>query len=235
MASHDCYLRWLQQDGRSDEVNQKFMRNLKSWLCGDPDLAESKIAELGELVSSGRAFNEYALIKWSHTYEANERVQQRVLDFVQNGGALMCASTPWGFLQVYPDKTLQDMVLHNFLKNFMGVLFTSACLWLPGDTTDVASNRAKHSHFDMALEKVSASPKKIGKYLGTINCGLDQLKREQMLSNEKILDLKDMIMIECDTVGWSPVPNAAKPIRDEEVKNVAKLLGHCMAITEGAV
>lgn len=208
------------------------MRNLKAWLSGNPDLPDSKIGELGDLVRNSRPFGNYSIIKWSHGYDASEACQEQLLDFVQKGGALMCASTPWGYLQVYPEKTLQDMSLHNFLKNFMGIVFTANSLWL-GDEITVAENRAKHSQFDLALEKVTSNPQKIGKYLGTISCGLGQLNNEGILPTKKILELKDMVILECQNSGWNPVPCNRRPVRTQEEKNATKLLSQCMNLTEG--
>lgn len=214
------------------EATEKFMRNLKFWLCGDSHLSDSKIIELGELVRSGKDFNEYRLIKWSHSYEPSEQTQQSLLNFIENGGALFAASTPWGYLQIYAGKTLQDLVLHNFLKNFMGILFTSQLLYL-SDEMDVTMNRSKHSHFDMALKRVTENPTKIEKYLSTINCGIGQLNKEGVLSDNKILELKDMVLIECSNSGWNPVPAKNKPVKTREEKNATRLLGQCMVLAEG--
>jgi hypothetical protein len=230
VAAHDCYLNWLHDSNRS-EATAKFNRNLKSWLCGNPDLPDSEIIELGKLVSISKPFNDYKIIKWSHGYDPSEQVQQQLFEYIQNGGALFGASTPWGYLQIYPNKTLQDMKLHNFIKN-LGILFTSECLWLP-DEVDVTANRAKHSQFDMALQKVTHNPQKIGKYFNTITCGLEPLNKEGILPNERILQVKDLVIVECQNCGWNPVPLADRPVRSQEERNATNLLGRCLHFTDG--
>ena len=189
--------------------------------------------ELGNLVRSERPFTDYRLIKWTSSYDASEQTQQKLLSFIENGGALVAASTPWGYLQVYPNKTLADMSLYNFLKNFMGILFTADCLWFPADEMLVAENRAKHSHFNMALDKVTNNPNKIGKYLSTINSGIGQLNKEGILGSESILNLKDIVIIECQNSGWNPIPAKDKPVRTSNEKNATILLGQCFNFTEG--
>lgn len=208
------------------------MKNLKAWLCNDPNLPDSQIIELGELVRSGKSFSDYKLIKWSHSYDPSEQTQYNLIEFVQSGAALMCASTPWGYLQIYPNKTLQDMTLHNFLKNFMGILFTPNVLWL-SDEVDLSHNRAKHSQFDLAMQKITSNPQKIGKYLGTIHCGFEPLNREGILPENKILELKEIVTNECQSCGLNFVPRSGRPVRNQDEKNVTKLLGQCLNYSNG--
>lgn len=214
------------------ETTRLFMRNLKAWLSGDPDLPDSKIIDLQEIVNGCKSFADYKIIKWSHGYDPADQIQYRLLDFIDNGGGLFCASTPWGYLQIYPDRTLIHMALHRFLTNFFGIVFTPHSLWL-SDESSVSDNCAKHSQFDKALEKVTSNPQKIPKYLSTINCGLSQLNKEGILPIEKILDLKDMVLIECQNVGWNPVPSQRQPVRSFQEKNATNLLGQCLNLTKG--
>lgn len=77
-------------------------------------------------------------------------------------GALICGTTPWGYLQIYPEKTLNDMKMYIFLQDYFGIIFTENTLYL-SEEMDVSSNETENEPFDHENEKVSTKPKNIKK------------------------------------------------------------------------
>jgi hypothetical protein len=105
VTSHDCYLDWLNEERPG--VKKSFMSNLKYWLCGS-DLLNS---EIGNLTSDFNDFASFKMLKWHQDVDLSVETQQNLLSFLENGGALFCGSTPWGYLQIYPYKTLKDVYI----------------------------------------------------------------------------------------------------------------------------
>ena len=91
------------------------MKSLKIWLTGE-DVHESKTIDFGHLERKKEPFENYKLIKWHQDYDPSEEIQSKLLKYIQKGGALFCGSTPWGYLQIYPNKRLHNMTMYNFLK-----------------------------------------------------------------------------------------------------------------------
>ena len=120
--------------------------------------------------------------------------------------------------------------MYQFLRDFTGILLTSECLWLGKDEMPVDANRAKHSHFDLALERVISNPLKIQKYSNTICNGLDVLKNEEIISVEKILEIKGCLQVQ---YGLNIIPGQNnKPIKDVDEQNVVRLMGKCLCYAE---
>lgn len=222
VAAHDSYLNWLHECNRT-QVTSHFIRNLKAWLCGDADLLDSQIIKLDELVNSGKGFSNYKIIEWQHEYDAPEQIQLLLIEYVRNGGALMIASCPWGYLDIYEEKNLKDMVLYNFLKNFTGIVFTSRWLELP-EEIDVADNHAKFSHFDLAIQKIALNPRKIGKYIDTIKNGLESL--EEVFTTDKLKEFKYEFISKLKKLKWKFIPKNDQPLKNQKEKYAAKLLSY---------
>lgn len=91
-----------------DTVKQSFMLNVKLWLCNGSELDASKI---GILKDKFQNFENFKLLKWSHSVNPSAETQINLLNFIQDGGALFCGSTPWGYLSANPKKTLEDVCL----------------------------------------------------------------------------------------------------------------------------
>ena len=89
------------------------------------------------------------------------------------------------------------MCLHNFLKNFFGIIFTPNYLHFPEEETPVSVNQSKRAHFDVAVDKISINPDKIEKYMNTIQSGLEILNKEGVVSDRKICDIKECVLNHC--------------------------------------
>lgn len=124
------------------------------------------------------------------------------------------------------------MTMYNFLKQFTGIIFTTDILSLPTEMK-VSENKAKHSHFDLAIERVTSKPEHINKYYNTIHNGLETLNEQGLLNCEKIVDLKNLVIENCDNCGWNTHPNEDTPVSGHDEKNAVKLLGKCFNFTDG--
>lgn len=143
--------------------------------------------------------------------------------------------TPWGYLQTNPTKTLNDMALYRFLREYTGILLTKEIIYLCCDELPVSENKAKHSHFDIAIEQIGNSPQKIEKYSNTICNGMDILKKEELLDNDKIMELMSCLQTHCSVNEWNVVPEKKKPIKKAEQKSIARLMCKCLLHLEGQV
>lgn len=123
------------------------------------------------------------------------------------------------------------MSLHNFLKNFFGIILVSNYLDFPNEETDVAFNQAKISNFDLALEKVSNDPNKIKKYMNTIQCGLEVLDKEGVINEKKISSIKECVLTHCMLNNMNLIPCHEKPIKNQNELYAAKLLNKCIQLS----
>ncbi len=137
-------------------------------------------------------------------------------------------------MQCRPGKKPREIELYKFLRDYTGILLTKDCLWLDceNDELKVSDNRSKHAHFDIALERVCANPNKVEKYSSTISNGIDLLRKEELLSIEKILEVKDSLQSQCAEFGWNVNPVAKKPVKSENERGVVRLLGKCLCHAE---
>jgi hypothetical protein len=149
-------------------------------------------------------------------------------------GALFCGITVWGHLQLRPGTKARDIELYKFLRDYTGILLTKECLWLGCDNEElnVSVNRSKHAHFDLALERICANPNKVEKYSSTISNGMDLLKKEELLSVEKILEVKDNLQSQCEAFGWNVRPGGKAPVKTDNERGVVRLLGKCLCHAE---
>ena len=230
MAAHDAYLSWLHE--KKHGTKKQFMNRIKLWLTGSEHVDDSEIINLNEAVSQGNHFENYKIIKFHHDHEIDDETQNSILRYVENGGGLFCASTPWGYLQIYPHKKLTDMCLYQFLKNYTGIFFTTECLSLPNES-EVCHNKSKYSHFDIALERSCSNPNKIKKYSNTLQTGFDVLFSEGILNTDKMCELQEMVMNECKNCGWHVIPSEKKPVCDVEQLSAIKLIGKGYNYIEG--
>ncbi len=225
------------------------MDNVKKWLTGSTDVNDSEIINLNEVTENGKQFEDYKIIKWHHDHEIDDATQLQLLGYVENGGkmlniskfylifmkilgnfskgSLFCGSTPWGYLQIYTDRNLTDMCLHNFLKNYTGIIFTPQCLSLP-DKMEVSKNMAKYSNLETAIEKIKSNPKDIEKYLNTIQHGIEFLDKSQ------INEMKTHIMNGFKNSNMNFIPSEAKPVCDSHSISATKMICKCYVEGEKA-
>ena len=119
------------------------------------------------------------------------------------------------------------MCLHNFLKNYTGIIFTSHCLSLP-DKMEVSKNKAKYSQLDNAIELLNSKPENIHKYLNTIQIGIECLNQSQ------INKLKSLVIDGCKNTNMNFIPSEKKPICEATALSTVKMLGKCYCDGEKA-
>lgn len=113
--------------------------------------------------------------------------------------------------------------MFRFLKEHTGIIFTSEILSLPNEVS-VCQNRAKHSHFDYAFERVIKNPEKLVKYCSTIDKGIFTVTQEGVLDKEKISNFQQLLEQNSNMI----VPSSDKPIKTCEEKAVVNLIGKCL-------
>lgn len=113
--------------------------------------------------------------------------------------------------------------MFHFLKENTGIIFTPKILSLP-DEISVCQNRAKHSHFDYAFERVTKNPEKLIKYCSTIDKGIFTVTQEGFLDKEKIFNFQQLLKQNSKKI----VPSSENPVKSTEEKAKVNLIGKCL-------
>jgi hypothetical protein len=93
VSGHGCYLDWLETREQTTDVKMKFMRRVREWLTAnnrilgpDTDNDDSKIGDFNEIVSGGKPFENFRIVKCSSDFNADPNTTQSLLGYVENGG-----------------------------------------------------------------------------------------------------------------------------------------------------
>ena len=124
-------------------------------------------------------------------------------------GSLFCGSCPWGWLQLNPNKTLNEQSLYTFLKTHTGIILKDNCLYLTSEM-DVSNNFAKFSQLDIALENIAKNPESWIDYQYTITEGME------FLNEQKIKDFGAALLQKFKNSGKNLEPSQENPITQFE-------------------
>lgn len=153
--------------------------------------------------------------------------------FDHHKGSIICATCPWGWLQLNPGMSLNDMPLNTFLKSF-GMTFTSKCLFIENEIP-VADNQATYSNFKLALNKLltlDIPDEDEMRYLQTVSYGfaaLQEIKNDLsfLMTPEQLERIHSMYEVELNRI-----PTKKAPICDQRCKAYATIFGKCLGIKQ---
>ncbi|CAF1006076.1 unnamed protein product [Brachionus calyciflorus] len=225
VAAHDCYLDWFKNP--DSDLKKNLNKNFLIWL-GKKVVKSSEIGSLEEISSNNQCIDSYKIILWNHFFDPSDEEQDSLLSWLKNGGGLLCASTPWGYLQIFPSKNLNDMALHRFLVKNTGITFTKDTLFIP-DEINVSESKPHLSNFDHALSEVSKNSQKLAEYSDTISQGLGKYLNDSKKLDEDKLKILKQLNSRCRNL----IPNENNPISESDKKMAINLLGKSLCCFEG--
>ncbi|CAL4085913.1 unnamed protein product, partial [Meganyctiphanes norvegica] len=128
----------------------KLSENLRNWLTNKEKVNDSEIM----CIDNCNMFPvNKKIIVWKGASNKNAKFLSDLKSFILNGGALLCAHTPWGYLQLNPGKTLESMPVYPFFEE-IGVCFTKDCASTPnGGCILIRNNKADYAHFGKCIDK----------------------------------------------------------------------------------
>ena len=251
ICTHDKYYYWLDDSASDSNSNSdcdsetedqdeddgvnfndkriEFMNNVKKWLIKSEDLSNLKMLDVENIVLSdyGIDRNEYKLVKWCQDSHVSEEQQIMLLEYVNSGGSLIAAVTPWGFLSIYPSSTLNDLSIYRFLRKNFDIILTNSCTNVDS-LIPVDKNLARYSNFSEAVDKITGDFNKLGKYCSTIECALSAVKEEGLIPDNLISLLGDSVKAEFCKRKNDLYPLKNKFIQKEDDKNILKLFCKCL-------
>ncbi len=221
-------------EGDADDEDFKntriqFMNNVKKWLIKSDDLSSAQILDVEDIIVSdyGIDRNEYNLVKWCQDTHVSEEQKLILLEYINSGGSLFCAVTPWGFLSMYPSSSFDDLSIFSFLRKNFDIILTNSSINVDR-LIPVHKNLAQYSNFSKALDIVTCDLKKLGKYCSTIECALSAVKKEGLIHDDLISLLGETVKAEFCNRKNELYPLKNKFIKKEDDKNILKLYCKCL-------
>ncbi|CAF1043285.1 unnamed protein product [Didymodactylos carnosus] len=100
-----------------------FVKNCKEWLVPDCTVADDQVVSIDDVSSMESVSEKAKILLWNGHYDKSEEFMNALCQYLQDGGGLVCAVTPWGWLQRYPGKHLPDFPFSRFC-DYVGVRLT---------------------------------------------------------------------------------------------------------------
>lgn len=198
----------------SDENIARFYQNIKQWVTRGTISDNPVIKDLMKV--KNEIENEQILIGTGSALPSPAHFKM-LQDYVYNGGAMVIGETPWGFLQVRPNYTLQTMPMNRYI-GFLGMAFTGEYFSF-GSLTDMADNNAKYSHLLNALRS-SNDLENFKKHGAVIQKSLRHLPNEVFHTVKE--ELMENIKKHHGQIHTSPTPK--KPLSKPEEKALVMLM-----------
>ena len=177
LAAHNSYINLLTSE---QDLEKNFMDNVKKWLTNRINLDNLKILDLQKSYNSYLSINfmDYDIVLWPNGIELADEGIQKLLNYLNEGGSLFCALTPWATYN------LEQSSVFNFFKVNFKVLFTWELINGGQSPFLVKNNLAKYSNAAYTtLSQIDFSRPDIFKYLSS----LPSLYNNELLLNSTFL------------------------------------------------
>ncbi|XP_064627164.1 TRPM8 channel-associated factor homolog [Lineus longissimus] len=199
--------------------NSTLLENVRSWVNGGRNSVIVDVNRMQDLES----IPQNGFLVWAGgNKNTSTAMMQQMLDYVRDGGSLVCGVCPWGYAQVN-HITVEEMPI-NFILKELGMCYATYDEYFSApDQIMVRDNCADVARFDRALDLLKR--------------GGDLSKVKKVLRNVGSIPLEAYpdIKPEIEALGRSYPsipPTSDKPARSEEEKLVATLMCQVM-IKEG--
>ncbi len=179
--SHDGYTVDCLQTPTPDP---RLIENIKKWVSRGTYSQANQILDWDKYVNWNDISSACKILVWVGMKEKSADCLAKLYTWVETGGSLICGATPWGFLQIYASKTLDQLPL-NFILRKIGMAYTDGYLWQAHETgvLCVSENQAEHANLHQALAKakddiqyLEPCATNIANALGHLpDCGVDDL------------------------------------------------------------
>ncbi|CAF4229422.1 unnamed protein product [Rotaria sp. Silwood2] len=122
--AHNGYTKIFLNDETED---QDFVDNCRRWLARGHD---AEFQSINDADSMDDVEQDGKILIWDGHYTKNDAFMSDLYAFLQQGGALICGATAWGWLQANDGKLLSDFPFTRFC-DYIGVKITDNCIDCP--------------------------------------------------------------------------------------------------------
>ena len=153
--------------------------------------------------------------------DKSEVCLEKLQKWIEEGGGLICGATPWGFLQIYSSKTLEQLPL-NFVLRRIGMAYTDGYLWQAQQEgfLSVAENKAQNANFYKAIVEAKSDNQNL------VSCGKNIASALEYLPDsvvdELIPEITVMIQHYASTVHC--IPTKSLPVSTPEGKILTSMI-----------
>ncbi|ESO88465.1 hypothetical protein LOTGIDRAFT_165593 [Lottia gigantea] len=120
----------------SKEVLAQLHLNIKLWLTRGQFNNNREIGILGNPHVSRNSLPRFKILIWNGA-DDTQVSSDDLLQYVHGGGSVVHCACAWGWLQLRPDKSLNDMPFKHFLDN-IGISYNNAAVFLPEEGLPIA-------------------------------------------------------------------------------------------------
>ncbi|ESO83632.1 hypothetical protein LOTGIDRAFT_236481 [Lottia gigantea] len=195
--------------GHTNPEIKHFNDNLKSWLVRSENVDMKEMKNFKNLTPESLKNAKIVIC----TGESNANVTDKeILEYIQNGGALLHAVCAWGWLQIRNTKNIHDIPLYEVLEE-VGIIYTKGYFWLPKSGLHIAISKASESqHVIHALDHTHLD--NCCSTLSQINdCPVKVLQSVMKKSGEKVHKIISEKEHEC-------IPSEKRPVSSSIGKSV---------------
>lgn len=217
--SHDGYTHQFLKPPTSD---QQLVKNVKNWVTNGSYTDDSEIQDVDNYYDFNDIPQTCKILVWIGMQEKSEEFYEKMKIWMRNGGGMVCGATPWGYLQIYPGSTLEDLPLTNIL-NIVGIKYTDHYLSGEGDMY-VSDNLADNSHVIDAIKASNDSFSNLEKYGRNIDVIITYLLDKEL---EKILPHLFQLFEKYGKTHHC-IPTKSKPVETEAGRILASMINRIM-------
>ena len=219
-CSHRNYYKWFV--GKFDGLEGAFINNVKSWLINGKPVNDFDIIDASN-INDKTDLNNFKIISWLGEKNVGNQVNQKIKEFVLNGGGLFCAMTFWSYLQ-NKNIVLDNIEMFYFLKDNAGIILIDDYFGCD-PVLAVNKNMAQYSNYRTAVDTVCQNPDQVSFFCDTINGGIINMARVNIHDHDAVIKMKKTLLSQCKSKEWDPVPSSKNIIKTNEIKQITKLLG----------
>lgn len=217
VASHDVYLHWWRT--KATGLEGDLINRIVQWLTRGSGADDTNTIEVSKL-NDDADLSSYKLIVLSYE-RFNEKINENLRVYVEDGGALFCSLTPWAFAT-----DLNNFLAFSFLQNYCGILLTDKYFCIP-PRVPISHNQAKFSNFHDAVKAVSVDTKELSNFCKTIDCCIENFTKWDISCEHDVSKMKRSLLKQCKQNNSQVIPSQKNPIKNEDTKQLTKLLCKC--------
>jgi hypothetical protein len=217
VSSHDAYLHWFRT--KATGLEGDFINRIIRWLTKGSNADNLNTIEASKL-NDESDLSQYKMIILSYE-RFNEKLNENLRAFVDDGGALFCSLTPWAF-----SNDLNNFLAFSFLRDYCEILITDK-YFCPPTRIPVTKNMARFSNFRDAIKAVCRNSKELNNFNETINFCMDSLSKYDISCDHEVSKMKRSLLKQCKENNLQIIPNLKNPIKLDEAKKLTKLFCKC--------
>ncbi|CAF3783478.1 unnamed protein product [Rotaria sp. Silwood1] len=190
----------------NDTKNQHFVDNCRRWLSQGKD---AQFESIDSIESMDSVKEKGTILVWNGHNNKSDPFMDDLRGFLQEGGALVCAATAWGWLQRYKGKVLSDFPFACFCDS-LGVKLTDNCGRSP-DPIPFRPEMIKFKNVCNAAQVLTSEPNNV-EYMAIVGSTIKELN--DTLPDSLIETVQNMILnAESDVI-----PTKTSPIKDQSCR-----------------